>query len=488
MKTKKQIALYAGVGIVFILFLLAACKNQETLNANKDFSVIRSPFQSINVAFVTYQIDPTIDNVITTQSGTKITVKANSLTDTAGNLLKEKCEIAYREFMNASDIMAAGVPMGYKNAVANVNQNFTSAGMFELKASVASGNEVAVASDKPITVELASNEVKQGYSNFYLDQKTGSWIYTGEEQVKNNEAKVLLEQQIKKLKHSSAFAGKNYFVLNTSSMLDIFYNDNRDRIYSYYNMKKPRLPKRLLEYGVKSNNMYSYNSVFLNKYELPANMVVWENVKNAKFPKWTDNSYADVKQIKGNMYELIVKKNGTEEEVFKTRIKAVMSIKHMFAFKPEHWKTNYEELMTEIKKDEERLAQMNEVFRTLQVSKFGVYNCDKFYNVPEAFVVQASFQLPNAESSFKPEKVYYVSLRDKSLITYNFEDITKITLCKDPTASLITVLADNMMAEVSAQDLLAVSSNGTGKQNVLFQFKEKAKVNSIEDIKRVIGI
>jgi hypothetical protein len=131
---------------------------------------------------------------------------------------------------------------------------------------------------------------------------------------------------------------------------------------------------------------------------------------------------------------------------------------------------------------------MNEVFRTLQVSKFGVYNCDKFYNVPEAFVVQASFQLPNTESSFKPEKVYYVSLRDKSLITYNFEDITKITLCKDPTASLITVLADNMMAEVSAKDLLAITNNGTGKQNALFQFKEKAKVNSVEDIKRVIGI
>ena len=74
MKTKKQIALYAGVGIVFILFLLAACKNQETLNANKNFSVIRSPFQSVNVGFATYQIDPSIDNVITTQSGTKISI------------------------------------------------------------------------------------------------------------------------------------------------------------------------------------------------------------------------------------------------------------------------------------------------------------------------------------------------------------------------------------------------------------------------------
>jgi hypothetical protein len=234
--------------------------------------------------------------------------------------------------------------------------------------------------------------------------------------------------------------------------------------------------------------MYSYNSVFLNKYELPANMIVWENTKNVKFPKWTDNSYAEVKQIKGNMYELIVKKNGSEQEVFTARIKAVMSIKHLFAFKPEHWKTNYDELMIQIKKDEERLAQMNEVFRTLKVSKFGVYNCDKFYNVPEAFVVNASFQLPNTESSFKPEKVYYVSLRDKSLITYDFDEITKITLCKDPSASLITVLSNNMMAEVSAGDLMSVANNGKGKQNVLFQFKEKARINSVEDIKRVIGI
>jgi hypothetical protein len=488
MKTKKQIALYAGVGIVFILILLAACKNQETLNANKDFTVIRSPFQSVNVAFATYQIDPSIDNIITTQSGTKISIKANSLTDTSGNPISEKCEIAYREFMNAADIMAAGIPMAYKNAEANINQSFTSAGMFEIKASLPSGKEVVLAADKPMNIDLASNEKNHGYSNFYLNNKTGAWIYSGEEQVKNNEEKILLANKIEKLKLTSSFAEKNYFVLNTSSMLDIFYNDNRDKIYSYYNMKKPRLPKRLLQYGVKSNNMYSYNSVFLNKYELPANMVIWENVKNVKFPKWTDNSYADVKQVKGNIYELTVKKNGSEEEVFKIKIKAVMSIKHMFAFKPEYWKTNYDGLMIEIKKDEERLAQMKEVFRTLQVSSFGVHNCDKFYSMPEAFVVNASFQLPSKENSFKPEKVYYVSLRDKSLITYKYDDITKITLCKDPTASLITVLADNMMAEVSAKDLFAIKNNGTGKQSVLFQFKEKARVNSVEDIKRVIGI
>lgn len=482
MKTTKQITLYAGVGILFAILLFAACNNQTKLTSTEPVSVLKPAFKGMNVSASNFIIDPSVTDTITTTSGSKIIIPAGSLQDEDGNPVKEPCIISYREFMNPADIMLSGIPMNFKNKDANINKNFTSAGMFELKGKTQSGKELTVSSQNPLSVQLASNVSKQGYSNFYLNEQTGEWVYSGEEQMIKNLDKINLNEQIEKLKKASAFAGKNYFVMSTSAMLDIFYNDNRDKIYRYYDQKKPRLPKKLLQYGVKSSELYCWNNVMLNKKEEAASFIVWENVSGKKFPDWTKGMSAQVENISGNLHTLTVTTEG--QDTFKTKIRSVMRIKHMFAFAPEYWTSSHDEAMEKIKQEEKRMAAMADVFRTLEVSKFGIYNCDKFYTVPEAFVVKANFVFPVGNETFKPEKIYYVSSRDKSLITYSYEELTEITLCKDPSAVLLTVLNGNMLAEVSANTLVNINGNKNVKQQHTFTFKEKAKINSPEDIKK----
>lgn len=482
MKTTKQITLYAGVGILFAILLFAACNNQAKLTTTKPVSVVKPAFKGMDIVSSNFIIDPSVTDTITTTSGSKIIIPAGSLQDIDGNPVKEPCIISYREFMNPADIMLSGIPMNFKNKDANINKNFTSAGMFELKGKTQSGKELIVSSQNPLSVQLASNVSKQGYSNFYLNEQTGEWVYAGEEQMIKNLDKINLNEQIEKLKKASAFAGKNYFVMSTSAMLDIFYNDNRDKIYRYYDQKKPRLPKKLLQYGVKSSELYCWNNVMLNKKEEAASFIVWENVSGKKFPDWTKGMSAQVENISGNLHMLKVSTEG--QDTFKTKIRSVMRIKHMFAFAPEYWTSSHDEAMEKIKQEEKRMAAMADVFRTLEVSKFGIYNCDKFYTVPEAFVVKANFVFPAGNETFKPEKIYYVSSRDKSLITYSYEELTEITLCKDPSAVLLTVLNGNMLAEVSATTLSNITGNKDVKQQRTFTFKEKAKINSPEDIKK----
>lgn len=233
---------------------------------------------------------------------------------------------------------------------------------------------------------------------------------------------------------------------------------------------------------MKSSELYCWNTALLNKKEEAASFIVWENVNGKKFPEWTKGSSAQVENIKGNLHWLRVATEG--QDTFKTKIRSVMRIKHLFAFAPEYWSNSHDEAMSKIKVEEERLAAMADVFRTLEVSKFGIYNCDKFYSVPEAFVVKANFIFPAGNETFKPEKIYYVSSRDKSLITYKYEELTEITLCKDPSAVLLTVLNDNMLAEVSANTLVNINGKKNVKQQHTFTFKEKAKINSPEDIKK----
>ena len=165
-----------------------------------------------------------------------------------------------------------------------------------------------------------------------------------------------------------------------------------------------------------------------------------------------------------------------------------MSIKSMFNYEPEYWTKNFNEAIMEIKKQEETLAKMNDLSRTLMVNAFGIYNCDKFYQNTEMFVVNASFIIPASKSGFKPEKIFYVSKRDKVLINYFFGNSIKLTLCDDNSASLYTVLEGDILAEVSAADLIKYNKQNSANSDISLKFKPLGKINSVEEIKKQIGI
>jgi len=486
MTTLQRNSLLAGTGILISVLLIFACNTQSTITTAKPIaSMVKPPFRSVDVAFTTFTVNPTKNDSFTVSSGSRILIPKGALIDSLGFPVTEACDISYREFMGPAEILASGIPMAFKNTAANLNRQFVSAGMFELKGKTVTGKAIRISATIPVVVELASNNSKEGFSNFYLDVQTGDWIYSGEEQLKKNQRKIDLNKQITKLKESLAFANKNYFVLNAMTMLDVYLNEDYTKISKYYGKKNKQLPNRFLKYGIKSSDMYCGAAILFNKRELPADYIVWENSANATFPAWTKNSYVSVKHISGTTYELSA--TNAKKESFKTRIKAVMTIKHLFSFGPEYWTSNYEEAMQQIKADEERLATMSEVTRTLQVNQFGIHNCDKFYSEPELFFVEASFSFPG-NTPIKPEDIFYVSKKNKSLIPYAVTGKPLIRLCNDESATLIAVLQGNLLAEIPETELNALKAAPQATVTHHFDFKVKAKINSVEDIKKAMGI
>lgn len=486
MITPKRISLIAGTGTLMAVLFIAACHQQEQVVSTPSKPVIRPPFKAVDVAYSTYTINPTRSDTTVTASGSRIMIPKGALIDSLGFPVTEACLIYYREFMDPASVMASGIPMTFKNDPANLDKQFVTAGMFEIKGETVTHKKISISNATPLSVELASNNTQPGFSSFYLDPKTGNWIYSGEELMAKNQRKVDLNRQIEKLKGTLVFSGKNYFVLNSMAMLDVYLNADYAKIVPYYENKHKKLPARLLKYGIKSSDLYCRSSVTFNRNQYAADYMVWENISGIALPEWTKNKYAKLNPIKGNVYELEV--NNTKKQVFKAQIKAVMTIKHLFSFGPEYWTSNYDDAMRQIREDEARLATMKEVARTLEVNRFGVYNCDKFNREPESFFVEANFTFPGKANTMTPESIFYISRKEKSMITYSYGSKMRLPLCNDSSAFLLTVLPGNLLAEVSSDQLNAVKAAPTATVAHHFDFRVKAKVTSVEDIKKAIGI
>lgn len=478
-----------------VCFTTTACETKksytETVTAIKKIKIkpiVASPFTGVNVSYNKFTIESNTDATITTASGSKIYVSSASLTDTAGKPINEPVELSYREFMNPAEIMASGIPMTFTDKQAGIKKPFQSAGMFELLAETKSGKKVNINPKYPVRVDLASNNNGNDYSNFYLNKTTGEWVYSGEEKKAENLKKTSLNKQLKKLKEITPFLEKDFFVLDGFSLLDEYLNNDYDKISPFIKNRKKTFPDNIVKYGIKSAEVYSYNMVRINRLEIAPELVVWENVNHVEFPGWTETKRAEINNIEGNMYEISVNDGKKKPTIFKIRVRAIMTIKSLFKFSPDMWSKKYDETLKEIKEQENTLATLRDVYRTLEVNSFGIYNCDRFYNQPEVFNVKAKFILPKSEKGFIPDKIYYVSLRDKICIEYSLNDTVNLKLVPDPTVKLYTVLENNMLAVIENDALSQFKKEKDEDKLITLHFVSKAKINSTDDLKKCMGI
>ncbi len=481
--------------MILLSLTIVSC---DTKKANSDLGLkiqssaqnykVNSPFEAVNVPFEKLSVNAGRDTVINMVGGTKIIISKSSFIDSIGKPFNKAIKLSYREFMDPAEILAAGIPMVYSDSSSGIKNPFKSAGMFELILDSSNHQYIRINPDSPVKVELASNVSGNGFSSFYLNTKSEQWVYSGEEISKENEAKIELNKQIKKLKSAMPFMGKDFFTLSGNSFLDIYLNENYDKIQAYLENPKKPLPSGLLKYGVKTLDVYAYDGVKINRLEVPAERVIWENLQKVTFPNWVKNKRALLKNIDNNIYELSISDGKKKPTVFKARVRAIMTIKSMFKYDPEMWGKNYNTAMEEVSKGEEALATMKDVYKTLEVSAFGIYNCDKFYKNPEMFAVNAKFIFPEDNKEFVPEKFFYVSRKEKIIIDYTLTNNVQFTLCNDSSACLYTVLKGDILATVSSKELRKLTKENTLNKITPICFKPKSKITSVQDIKTAFGI
>ena len=468
------------------VFILSACnqsvdKNKLSAHKKKQLAYT-SPFQSVSIPEEKFVIQPNVSQVITTQNGSKIYIDSTSLVDKDGAPITEEVTIHLQSMMNSAEILTSGIPMKYSDTE-NKDIPFQSAGMFEIQATTTSGQEVMIDSQHPIKMDLSSYSAENGFSNYYLDKKTGIWKKTEEENKIPNFDKEKMRRQLLKLKDKTAF-NNELFVLDFYNLLDEFLNNDYSAIHSFYDNPKKALPKRLLKYGIDAERIICYDQVELNNNTLPACYVVWESVDRKKFPNWKDPSFAKLVKKENGIYELTCSNPKDKTEIFTALIRPKMTIKSLFKFGPEKWDTHYAETLKEIQEQELTLGKMNDAHRALTISQFGVYNCDRFYKNPDAFEAKVALEVPKGKNGFVPVRYFYVSKRDKISIDYTFSK--KIILFKDETAVLYTVLEGDILAKVDSEQLLKCSKDNPIVQKLTF--KPITKINNTNELKELMEI
>jgi hypothetical protein len=157
---KKNVAVISVLCLLLILALIYKCENKtekKTIqhSATKTASTaFQKPIEGIDIPYQYFKVDPNVDNVIVTASGTTIRVPKNAFLDEAGNLITSKVKLEYREFRNPLDFYIAGIPM-------ELNENgedkvFVSGGMFEINATNAKNATVFINPANKIKVDLLS--------------------------------------------------------------------------------------------------------------------------------------------------------------------------------------------------------------------------------------------------------------------------------------------------------------------------------------------
>lgn len=479
---------------LFVLALLTACNGKKNIHdASPKKLEIKSPIPQADIKFEEFEVDNSKEQIIKTKRGSTITIPAGSIVDKDAKAAG-KVKLKYREFHDAVDILVSGIPMNY-DAMGN-SRNMQTAGMFEIRAEKA-GEALSVAEGQKIDVKMASYETGTDYNFFQLDENGKGWQFIDyNSKIEANPEKEKLKKELAKKGPSLAFPlDDKYFVFDYWAILDIMFNDDYNVIMQ--NKDNPAVQSKIKKYGLMWLSSYCHDQINFKGVVLPASLFVWKKLSNNSFPAWLKDGKTDFCSLtaKGNnIYELNVEESNGKQ-IYKATIECIMPLNQLFKFSAEYWEKNYKDAMAKVEAEMERLKFEADVFRSMQISGFGIYNYDKLMGDDENIKVIANFDaeesLKKAQSNYTMEDVYYIPGDEKTLIKLPKSNWGKLNLVPTNKGRFISILPGQTLGIYAAEKYAQLNFEDLRKQdNPKLDFvlsKSEQKVASADDIRKILG-
>lgn len=171
-KTTTFYASVAAVGVVIGVGSFLLFSGNDKPEASQAF--VQAPLAGIDVKDTSYTVDAAGGGDFLYGTGSLIRVPEGAFLDSAGNTVKGKVELHYREFHDPASIFLAGIPMTYDSS--GQRYHFESAGMFEITATL-NGKPLRINPDQPLKVALASNTNEDKFNVYYLDTASRNWKF-----------------------------------------------------------------------------------------------------------------------------------------------------------------------------------------------------------------------------------------------------------------------------------------------------------------------
>ncbi len=376
----------------------------------KQIGVIDAPFDSCEIPLTEFKMEKNKKTTIELASGTEIEIPKGCFEDQNGNPVEENITIAYREFHSVAEIMASGINMTYDGG------DFESAGMFEIRA-FAKDEELKLRKDKTISIKLAS--FKEGdFDAFYMDETTSNWQILPKNRIERNRKKA---EKLAKLDTEEDSLG----------------NVCKDE-------PQPYNPKE---------NFIDLNYDFTNYPELELfHGAQWELVGDSADNKGFDSDHLTYTEMEINrtdecgVFELSLWKKGRVpilDETKSYRIAPVWGGKAL-----DRAKKNFKTRMVDFRAQQKQIQverkiarQEADLLRNFEISKMGIFNCDRKIDFLKAILVGISLKCVKKIHSW-----WYITQGKQIAIKYYSPKNEAFNLNIASENSIIAVLEDGEIA------------------------------------------
>lgn len=387
--------------IILTLSIIASCNSAEEQHESVSKQKIDVPFPDLKPKAGVFHIQAAKDTVITTERGSKIRIKANSFVTKEGEPIEGEVELSFAEYHDPADILLSGIPMTIQSEEGEM-EYFQSAGMFDISAQSEETEEVRIAENSAIEVDIASNREEEDFNFYSFSEGAGNW----QEQAQNIAPSINIDKEELKdemgpdpVKPVEVKQAKS-----TDQVLDLTVDIDRYPEFSSFDnlLWKPQgeiANDDILTTSIRSPEL---TCVDVDKSEFELSGVV-----NGKL-------------FKQNVIPVLFGKNFEKaQKAFKEKMK------------------EYNKAVEEKEIEKKRLAKMGDFMRTARISNFGIYNFDRIIHKLDKVNFKPVFLIPALQKTFK--KAFLLFSKDKAVIPYNDEFMPELMLSPSDPTKLVTI-------------------------------------------------
>ncbi|MDP1802185.1 MAG: OmpH family outer membrane protein [Bacteroidota bacterium] len=547
-KKVRYSAVIAGITVICTISYLALFKNESkqntthetviTQNNNKQNiptkkNFISEPSPKLKVNYTSYKINNAKGGEIKHPTSSKIKVPVNTFIDKNGKDIIGDVTIEYREFHDAADIIASGIPMAYDSA--GKKYTLESAGMFDIKGSQ-NGEPVFIKKDKKVEVELASANSENKFNQYYLDTVAKNWQY-----LKKDDKLSILKTQGKSHEKPNDIEA-NPKLQNLKNQIEVVIPKKIDSVKFVYTKKIDAIPKAkepakinkptpgrptfYLEGSYKEfPELAAFDNVIFevgpeNKnYRQEMHEITWSDVKVSEgpvkgknylltltyrkqveklvvYPTLTGNDLAKAEkkyEQKFKDYENLVEKKQVEEK----RLMAEMEAKQKaylaeIKLKQEEFDKQRAKLIAEFKQKEQNQLASNfnamslqtKATRLFSISSFGIFNSDCPHSEPTGKTITPMFAVNDQSLPVNPDILYMIDHNTKVVYNIAFKEGFKITY--EPSNNYSLCIFRNNKLFICNKDQFKATTNKDSNRFTVTELPDNA--DNLVDFKKALEI
>lgn len=547
-KKVRYSAVIAGITVICTVSYLALFKNETKQNTTHETVItqnnnnqntptkknfISEPSQKLKVNYTSYKINNAKGGEIKHPTSSKIKVPVNTFVDKNGKDIIGDVTIEYREFHDAADIIASGIPMAYDSA--GTKYTLESAGMFDIKGSQ-NGEPVFIKKDKKVEVELASANSENKFNQYYLDTVSKNWQY-----LKKDDQLSILKTQNKSHEKPNDIEA-NPKLQNLKNQIEVVIPKKIDSVKFVYTKKIDAIPKAkepakinkptpgrptfYLEGSYKEfPELAAFDNVIFevgpeNKnYRQEMHEITWSDVKVSEgpvkgknylltltyrkqveklvvYPTLTGNDLAKAEkkyEQKFKDYENLVEKKQVEEK----RLMAEMEAKQKaylaeIKMKQEEFDKQRAKLIAELKQKETNQLASNfnamslqtKATRLFSISSFGIFNSDCPHAEPTGKTITPMFAVNDQSLPVNPDILYVVDHNTKVVYNIAFKDGFKITY--EPSNDYSICIFRNNKLFICNKDQFKATTNKDSNKFTVTELPDNA--DNLVDFKKALEI